>query len=969
MEWSTRRGDRDRVKPALRFIRKHRIALIALAVYNLVLFSPVVFSGLVLSPNEIFYKYEPWASVRPAGFEIYNGLLIDPPTSYYTLMSMLKYEPAAFHWNPYIASGAPGFGSSASAVLSPFISLPAFLLPLPWVFTGIVFLKLNVAFVFAYFWLRQERLGKKGAAIGAIVIAGSLIYAVRWLWQMTNATAIYPALLWIVKRGFDGKRISLSAVVVLAAAYLVAGFPAGIAYGVYLALAYAVFLAIRLRRVPRRALATAVAGGTLGFMIVSPSVMAFARWLLGSGYLEMRAQASSAAFPLSHWPSFFHPLRLGTPAGGVWKGDRALGLLDNYVEATIYLGVIAVVLAAIGGFTRRRGGAERFWGGAAIVIVLAIFNIAGVGSVVGPLPGFKYSMMGRATSLLPLPIGYLAGLGTAWLIARVRRRQIVAAALAILVAAELSFFAMKFFPYIERKLADVPSTPTLDALREDKPPFRVAPFMDYLWPNTSELFRIEDVRSHFTSDSKYRQLLLRIDPAAWSGKGTYLGFHSLSFKYEDPIVGMLGIRWLLEHKSIDVVKWQARGKTTPGVEQSGTIHLQAGVPLRRTLDVTEPFWALEVPLEIAGTGHVHASIEKDGQPVWSRSFTADDVRAMGRVYLPIRPAIKVGERITFILWPEDVQGFALGGADGGVYFGRVNSAVIFDRELPDGRLFRNLAEVPRFRAASRVRKLTGEQFLAATDIDLGSEAVITDESALPATTPDARVELQRYGPSKQRIATDSPAPFFLASSERLSNELRVTVDGREVPIAEINTLFAGVSVPAGKHEVVFERRIGRGWWPVAAAGLVIWLGILIVPRFVHPRMRKSLIALTLFLAVPAFADTALFGKYEAVRQALLQQKLADVQTAATELAAEATKAKNAEITDTAESVAAAKDLKAARNAFAALSTEMIKVRNAAKGERPMIGFCPMVNKSWLQAKGEIGNPYDPAMAQCGMLKD
>ena len=134
-------------------------------------------------------------------------------------------------------------------------------------------------------------------------------------------------------------------------------------------------------------------------------------------------------------------------------------------------------------------------------------------------------------------------------------------------------------------------------------------------------------------------------------------------------------------------------------------------------------------------------------------------------------------------------------------------------------------------------------------------------------------------------------------------------------------------------------------------------------------MRKTMFAFALILAVPALADTTLFARYEAVRQGLLQQKLADVQTSAKALAAAAAEAKNADVTAAAEAVVAAKDLKAARTAFAALSDQMIKVRNAATGERPMIGFCPMVNKSWLQAKGDIGNPYDPAMAQCGMLKD
>lgn len=125
----------------------------------------------------------------------------------------------------------------------------------------------------------------------------------------------------------------------------------------------------------------------------------------------------------------------------------------------------------------------------------------------------------------------------------------------------------------------------------------------------------------------------------------------------------------------------------------------------------------------------------------------------------------------------------------------------------------------------------------------------------------------------------------------------------------------------------------------------------------------------LLLAVPLFADTTLFSRYEAVRQGLLAQKIGDVQTTARALAEAATAAKNAEVAKAAEAVSTAADLKAARKAFATLSDEMIKVRNAAKGERPMIGFCPMVDKSWLQEKGEIGNPYDPNMVRCGMLKE
>ena len=134
-------------------------------------------------------------------------------------------------------------------------------------------------------------------------------------------------------------------------------------------------------------------------------------------------------------------------------------------------------------------------------------------------------------------------------------------------------------------------------------------------------------------------------------------------------------------------------------------------------------------------------------------------------------------------------------------------------------------------------------------------------------------------------------------------------------------------------------------------------------------MKFKLFAVLALAATPLFASPDLFSKYEAVRQGLLKSSLKDTQATAKQLAATARTAKNEAVAKQAEAVAAAKDIAAARTAFGTLSEEMIKVRSTVKGDRPAVAFCPMVNKSWLQsAKDEIGNPYDSAMAQCGMFK-
>ncbi len=783
--------------------------------------------GRVVSPNDIFYNYEPWATLRPHELQTQNASLNDPPTAYSTLMSLVREDWRTFHWNPYVASGIPGFGSSAAAVLSPFIFFPALLAPQACIYTFILFLKLNASFLFAYCWLREERLGRRGSAIGAIVVAGAGVYAVRWLWQITNATALYPALLWVVRRTLNGKRNSIALVTLLALAFALSGFPAAMAYGAWLVSLYVV---ANIRKV-RALLLRDAAAVVIALLIAVPSIIPFAQLLRRSGYLEVRQSASLAAvFPPEHWRSFIDPDRLGHPAYKNWRGDPRLGALNNYPETCIYLGLLTLPLALLGIFDRRAR-ARWFWLAFGALVLACIFGAPLIAPLVARLPGFKFSALTRVALLLPLPVGYLAAAGT-----RMLRKRYVAYVLAALVAFDLALVAGRFYPYLERKVATVPSTPTLRFLQGERPPFRVAPFFDYLWPNTAELVRLEDVRSHFGSEVAYRKMLLRMDPTSWSGASTVITFNSLKFNYGDPLAGLLGIRWYIEHKAIQIIQWTLFSATVPGVKEiSGWVPFPAnGCCLERTVRIdAEPFWAIELPVRIdeaARGAHLDVSLLVRGQFAWSRVFTKDDVTALGKIYVPVRPFARLGDSVTLRVRASGMKAFLLEGEnvhanEARFFYGRVTIPVIFERELPDGRLFRNLSELPRFRAVSKLRKLNDDEFLNTRDIDFQNEAVITDDPVMPPqlTPASAQLFLTKYAPDQQRITAHSDAAFYLASSEKLTPELRVTIDGRAARAIETDMLFAGVQVPAGKHEIVFTRRIARGWWWLAIAGVALWI--------------------------------------------------------------------------------------------------------------------------------------------------
>ena len=820
-------------------LRKHWLALIALAAFHVVLFFPTLFMGRLLSPNDVFYNYEPWATFRPPSIvRVQNALLNDPATAYLPVISLMKRGWSAFHWNPYVGSGIPGFGSSSSPVLSPFIFFPALVVPLSWLYTGIILAKVNVAFWFAYAWLREERLGKRGAAIGAIIIAAAGIYSVRYLWQVTNATPLYPALLWIVRRMYNGKRVPIWAMTIIALAYSLAGFPATMAYGAWLAVIYAIFLAIRERRVPLVHLSRAAVAVVIAALIASPSLVPFVQFLKRSGYLGMRENAAAMHFPLSHWRSFFDPQRLGNPALKNWLGDQSLGIANNYVEATIYVGLLALPLMFLALFKRRQRD-RWFWVAAATFLVICMFGLTIAPRLLGLLPGFKYSPMTRLVLLLPIPAGFLAATGARFLFARFRGRArsygvALAAVIVVVLAVDLGVFAGAFHPFLEPRHTDLPRTPVIQFLQNDPPPYRVIGLLGYLWPNSAELYEIQDVASHFYSEADYRKLVSRFDAGAWSGFSTVIQFSSLSVKFTDPLVSMLGVRYFLEHRAIDIVKWTIFRATIPAVNEAGAFKLSPGTVAQRSIAIdADPFWAIELPVsvdEITGASpRLEAELSKNGKVVWSRAFGASDVNALSKVYIPVRPYAARGETVTLRVWTAGMRARLLKsdetGGDAPIYYGRVTIPLVFDRELPDGRIFRNLAEVPRFNAVKRVRKMNEAEMLATPEIDFSQEAVITDDPVFPpdGLSADGQVDLVHYAPAEQRMVTTSTGRLFLASAEKLTPELRITIDGKPARPIEINSLFAGVVVPPGQHQVTFSRRIGRGWWVVSACAAVMLL--------------------------------------------------------------------------------------------------------------------------------------------------
>jgi len=157
----------------------------------------------------------------------------------------------------------------------------------------------------------------------------------------------------------------------------------------------------------------------------------------------------------------------------------------------------------------------------------------------------------------------------------------------------------------------------------------------------------------------------------------------------------------------------------------------------------------------------------------------------------------------------------------------------------------------------------------------------------------------------------------------------------------------------------------------------------------HAFLSAIMLATTFVPALGGAEITAfntIFDRYELIRQELIEdstrgvaeQAEAIAKTAAalqrnyTDAAAgvgleseTAVKALLPEIENRAAALAETGDLETARSALAELTKPLVRWHELIEGPRPVVAYCSMVKKAWLQPDEAIGNPYAPYMLRCG----
>lgn len=136
------------------------------------------------------------------------------------------------------------------------------------------------------------------------------------------------------------------------------------------------------------------------------------------------------------------------------------------------------------------------------------------------------------------------------------------------------------------------------------------------------------------------------------------------------------------------------------------------------------------------------------------------------------------------------------------------------------------------------------------------------------------------------------------------------------------------------------------------------------------------------------AFSSIASDYDAIHEALVEDSLAGVNDHALAIARTAdaalsdldagraqvavddvTKVRELlpEVVDRARTLAGATDLEDARTLMAQLTQPLSRWQRLVRDPKPVVAYCPMVRRAWLQDDGFVENPYDPTMLRCGSI--
>jgi hypothetical protein len=375
-----------------------------------VLWRAVLFGHQGLVAGDILNNFAPWNTGGPPQAPR-NAAVSDPVTQFVPWLTTVRAQWLSGHlplWNPDAFAGAPLLANDQSGVFSPFT-----LVALPFApahgYSLAMLLKLVVAGAGMGAFLRQLRVGYAAAIVAGIAYASSS-FMVDWLGHpQSGVAAIFPWAFASVELWLRTRRpvalLGLTAAVTLQ--FLAGHAEATLHLGLLLAF-YVVVRGAAQRRERWRALGGMVGAAVLGTAIAGVQLVPFVAELGTSTLVSDRSAIGAGAGHLQAGALLSWVLPNGSGNPGI---DDMTGPAPNYLEATGFIGIAALVLSLLGIVYAVRGRRS-----VAVALVIPVVLAAGVvygplSQVAGHLPLLSSSGNTRMLVVICFGMAAFAGLG------------------------------------------------------------------------------------------------------------------------------------------------------------------------------------------------------------------------------------------------------------------------------------------------------------------------------------------------------------------------------------------------------------------------------------------------------------------------------------------------------------------------------------------------------------------------------
>ncbi|MFD2729121.1 YfhO family protein [Enterococcus camelliae] len=332
--------------------------LTILIIYLLMIYQKNFFQDVTFTYTNLMYVFQPFDSLRK---EVIGPWLSDPADNVLPIAFSSIHKGIFTFWLSNIGIGMP---QSMSIYL--FFMNYFYLLPLEIAQIAISIVKVSIAFGTMYALLRRYGTRQVSALFSALVYSGSSTMVMWQGWPHSDVTMLAPLLFLVMDvltEKFSINYLLLGVVVLFS--MLVAGMPTYVAYFMYLLGIYVLFYGLKYHRKNYRVLS--IYFGSFAVIVILATILSLPytvdllNTVGGNGYNASRKNLSANSLSLDYLRTLYFP----------YIRD---GLSIHINEATLYTGIISVIILPLSIWTSRKQPKQAFYLGALIVVMFFMFS-------------------------------------------------------------------------------------------------------------------------------------------------------------------------------------------------------------------------------------------------------------------------------------------------------------------------------------------------------------------------------------------------------------------------------------------------------------------------------------------------------------------------------------------------------------------------------------------------------------------